>query len=343
MAVKSVYIYGEIWDDGVNESYVQGILNDMQESDELEVVINSPGGSVFTGLGIYNLIRAYNPTVKIVGLAASMASVIACAGKEVRIADNAMLMIHNPWTVGWAGDANYFKKLAENLEKIKSQILKAYIEKTGLPEDQLSTLMNDESWIDAEEAKKLGFADIIYKPGKDEAKALYNNAMRMFAASLRKENLSENKGDKMELKEAIEKIGSLEANLEARDKAIQSLEDKLAETANRIQSLIDEKTEISQSLETANSELTEAKAAAAKLQSESDHNEELLFCERLVAENKLKRDEVEGKVAKLLALKNHPVMLGDVSLYTLERQEMENRLPAIGPMDPPPPPADPVD
>jgi len=124
--------------------------------------INSPGGSVVEGTAIYNALRRHQGglTVHIDALAASMASVIAMAGAPVYIADNALLMIHNPWTVSM-GDSEQLRREADLLDKLKDSLRNAYVRKTGMEADRIAEMMDQETWLDAVEAVALGFADAI--------------------------------------------------------------------------------------------------------------------------------------------------------------------------------------
>jgi ATP-dependent protease ClpP protease subunit len=124
--------------------------------------INSPGGSVVEGTAIYNALRRHQGglTVHIDALAASMASVIAMAGAPVYIADNALLMIHNPWTVSM-GDSEQLRREADLLDKLKDNLRNAYVRKTGMEADRIAEMMDQETWLDAVEAVALGFADAI--------------------------------------------------------------------------------------------------------------------------------------------------------------------------------------
>ncbi|MGA0112601.1 MAG: head maturation protease, ClpP-related [Chthoniobacterales bacterium] len=128
----------------------------------LHLRINSVGGSVVEGTAIYNALRRHKGglTVHVEALAASMASVVAMAGEEVAIADNALLMIHNPWSMSM-GDADDLRKEADVLDKLKSTLVNAYKRKTGMDADEISDMMNEETWLGAEEAVALGFADYI--------------------------------------------------------------------------------------------------------------------------------------------------------------------------------------
>jgi len=124
--------------------------------------INSPGGSVVEGTAIYNALRRHEGglTVHIDAMAASMASVIAMAGKPVYMADNALLMIHNPWTVSM-GESKDLRKEADLLDKLKVNLRNAYVRKTGIDAEEIAQMMDEETWLDAVEAVALGFADAI--------------------------------------------------------------------------------------------------------------------------------------------------------------------------------------
>lgn len=127
---------------------------------DITVWINSPGGDVFAAAQIYNMLMDYkgNVTVKIDGLAASAASVIAMAGTEVLMSPVAMMMIHNPMTVA-IGDSQEWQKAIEMLSEVKESIINAYEIKSGLSRAKLSRLMDAESWFNAKKAIEMGFAD----------------------------------------------------------------------------------------------------------------------------------------------------------------------------------------
>lgn len=129
---------------------------------DISVWINSPGGDVFAAAQIYNMLMDYphNVTVKIDGLAASAASVIAMAGTQVQMSPVAMMMIHNPMTVA-IGDSAEMQKAIDMLDEVKESIMNAYEIKTGLSRTKISHLMDAESWFNAKKAVELGFADKI--------------------------------------------------------------------------------------------------------------------------------------------------------------------------------------
>jgi len=129
---------------------------------DISVWINSPGGDVFAAAQIYNMLMDYphNVTIKIDGLAASAASVIAMAGTEVQMSPVAMMMIHNPMTVA-IGDSAEMQRAIGMLDEVKESIMNAYEIKTGLTRAKISHLMDAESWFNAKKAVELGFADKI--------------------------------------------------------------------------------------------------------------------------------------------------------------------------------------
>ncbi|NLK23281.1 MAG: Clp protease ClpP [Clostridiales bacterium] len=137
---------------------------------DITVWINSPGGDCFAAAQIYNMLMDYkgNVTVKIDGLAASAASVIAMAGTEVIMSPVAMMMIHNPMTVA-IGDSSEMKKAIDMLSEVKESIINAYELKTSMNRTKISNLMDSESWFNAKKAVELGFADrIMFQEDKKE-------------------------------------------------------------------------------------------------------------------------------------------------------------------------------
>ena len=134
-------------------------------ADDITVRINSPGGSVFDGIAIYNALR-YHPAnihVRIEGLAASIASVIAMAGDTITMAENSLMMIHNP--LGWVGgEAEDMRRTADMLDKATEAIALAYSGKSGTPVNDITPLMSQETWMTAKEAQDKGFIDQVDQP-----------------------------------------------------------------------------------------------------------------------------------------------------------------------------------
>ena len=134
----------------------------MSGSGDITVWINSPGGDCVAAAQIYNMLMEYpgNVTVKIDGIAASAASVIAMAGTKVCVSPVSMLMIHNPMTFAFGNTAE-MQKAIDMLGEVKESIINAYEIKTGMSRAKLSRLMDAETWMNANKAVELGFADEI--------------------------------------------------------------------------------------------------------------------------------------------------------------------------------------
>ena len=133
------------------------------KGEDLNIYINSPGGSVFDGSEIYTTLKSYkgNVTVYIIGMAASIASVIAMAGKRIFMSPTGSFMIHNVSVSNVFGDYRTMLHMAEVLKTTNISIVNAYRIKTGLTQDRLLTLMNKETWFSPQEALSLGFIDKI--------------------------------------------------------------------------------------------------------------------------------------------------------------------------------------
>ena len=157
----TVTLYDEIGAFGAGSKEFLADLGKL-DGQHIHLRINSPGGSVIEGTAIYNALRRHEGglTVHIDAMAASMASVIAMAGEPVYMADNALLMIHNPWTVSM-GESKDLRKEADLLDKLKVNLRNAYVRKTGINAEEIGAMMDAETWLDAVEAVALGFADAI--------------------------------------------------------------------------------------------------------------------------------------------------------------------------------------
>ena len=156
-----VAIYDEIGLGGVSADDFIGDLK-QHAGKHVHLRLNSVGGDVVQGNAIYNALRRHKGglTVHIDGLAASMASVIASAAPRTLIADNGMMMLHNPWTV-MVGDADDLRKEADLLDKIKKAMVTAYKRKSGKDADEIVQMMDEETWLNAEQAVEAGLADGI--------------------------------------------------------------------------------------------------------------------------------------------------------------------------------------
>ncbi|WP_420065049.1 ClpP-like prohead protease/major capsid protein fusion protein [Pectobacterium colocasium] len=155
-----IQIYDEIGAWGITAQQFSDELKALGQISHINLHIHSPGGDVFDGIAIYNLLNKHpaSVTVHIDGLAASMASVIAMAGDHIVMPENALMMIHKPWGIS-GGNAVDMRDYADLLDKIESVLIPAYAKKTGKTAEELAVMLGDETWMDGKECLAHGFAD----------------------------------------------------------------------------------------------------------------------------------------------------------------------------------------
>ncbi|WP_420871651.1 head maturation protease, ClpP-related [Bacillus thuringiensis] len=193
-----IFIYGDIvrwvWEDyfpeDVSSNTFKDDLDALGDVSTINLHVNSPGGSVFEGIAIYNMLKRHKAKVNVYvdALAASIASVIAMAGDTIYMPKNSMLMIHNPWT--WTeGNATELRKAADDLDRIGNSSKQTYLQKAGekLTDEKLQEMLNAETWLSADEAYEYGLCDVV-----EEANQM--------AASLDKDVLSKYKNVPKQLK-----------------------------------------------------------------------------------------------------------------------------------------------
>lgn len=168
----SIYIEGAIssaddWSRGENDTSAAEFRDDLKELGNVTTIdlhINSEGGSVFEGISIYNMLKQNSAhiNVHIDALAASIASVIAMSGDTIFMPKNSMLMIHNPWTMA-VGNAKQLRKQADDLDQIAKASRQSYLQKAGdkLDESTLENLLDEETWLTADEALDYGLTDVV--------------------------------------------------------------------------------------------------------------------------------------------------------------------------------------
>lgn len=229
--VGDLSIYGEIvsykWDD--TDTTAQSFKDDLDalgDIDTLNIYINSPGGSVFQGVAIYNILKRHKAKVNIHvdGLAASIASVIAMSGDTIFMPENSMMMIHNPWT--WTyGNASELRKVADDLDKMRESLITAYLSKTGdgLDRDTLVNLLDAETWLSAKECQEYGLCDII-----EDSKEI--------AASVNKEFFSKYKNTPEELlKNAVKQPSNKQTQPKIDEKEQEMRQNLIEEAESNIQ------------------------------------------------------------------------------------------------------------
>lgn len=181
------YIAQDSWfDDDITPKQFKSELTNSEG--DIIVWLNSPGGDVFATSQIYNMLKEYNGkvTVKIDGIAASAASVIAMAGNEILMSPVAMMMIHNPATVIF-GEASDLQSGIDMLSEVKDSIINAYEQKTSLPRNKISKMMDAETWFSAQKAVELGFADkVLYEDSEEVTDGFIFDKLTVTNALIRK-------------------------------------------------------------------------------------------------------------------------------------------------------------
>lgn len=271
-----VYVEGEIGDrSGTTAASFREQLTQARGAKTLRVHFNSPGGVVTEGMAIYNALRAHSAKkIGIVeGLAASIASVILMGCDEIKIAKGAFIMIHNPHVV-LQGGADDLRKGAEDLDKMRGEILDAYEARTGIERGKLEKLVDEETYFTAEEAVKEGIADSIENfEAKIALKAVARLDPKKVPAGLRAAAVEKNMKSKAEKKKALEeKAAALAAEMAALEKEPEDSEeeeetDEEEETKDddEEEASAEEEKEESKALVQAVKDLTGSKSAAIAL------------------------------------------------------------------------------
>jgi ATP-dependent Clp protease, protease subunit len=168
-----IYVYdviGEDWFGGISAKAFSEALQTAGNVDTIKLRVNSPGGDVFDGLAIYNQLIRHPARVEadIDGEAASIASIIVMAADEIRIADNAMMMIHNPWSFA-VGTADDLRDKAVLLDQVAGNLVRTYMARTGQTEEAIRAWMDAETWFDAAQAREARLVDSITEPQRAAA------------------------------------------------------------------------------------------------------------------------------------------------------------------------------
>lgn len=161
-----IWLYDPIgdsfWGDAISAKSFQKEVSALGKVDSIHLHINSPGGDVFDGFAIYNQLVNHpaSITVDIDGLAASISSIIAMSGNSIRMAKNALMMIHNPQGVA-VGDETEMDRVKALLKTVKGNLAQTYTDRTGTDRDKVEAWMADETWFTAADAVQHGFADLV--------------------------------------------------------------------------------------------------------------------------------------------------------------------------------------
>ena len=185
-----LWLYDQIGQDffgeGVSAKAFKDALNSLGRPDNIDLHIHSPGGDVFDGMAIYDMLCRHPAKINVVidGLCASIASVIAMCGETRQMAKNGRLMIHNPQGFTY-GDETAHQRVSALLASTKSDIIRAYASKTGMSTDKLSAAMDEETWFTADQAMENGFVTQAMEPMKLAASFKLMTTFKNMPAALR--------------------------------------------------------------------------------------------------------------------------------------------------------------
>jgi len=311
-----VYIFDEIGTFGLTaQSFIQEIKS--YKDTPMSLHINCVGGDVFEGMAIYNVLkkRTASTTVYIEGIAASMGSVIALAGDEVVMAENSLFMIHNAWG-GAMGEATEIRKTAALLDKISGEIADIYTKKTNLPYNRVKEMMDEETWLSADEAYNLGFIDSISDAIKVAAKydvSKFKNItdkeiQNKLSVNLKSKKMTEElknwfnakveeiitkvKASNESETEDVKEVEVMMADEKEVSEKLTGFEAKVTELDSFVAELVGEKETLTQEVERLNALLSKADAKGTELSTDGDP---------VVIENKV--EDKESKFFSALAEK----------------------------------------
>lgn len=289
-----VYIFDEIGTFGLTaQSFIEEIKS--YKDTPMSLHINCVGGDVFEGMAIYNVLkkRTARTTVYIEGIAASMGSVIALAGDEVVMAENSLFMIHNAWG-GAMGEATEIRKTAALLDKISGEIADIYTKKTNLPYNRVKEMMDEETWLSADEAFNLGFIDSISDAIKVAAKydvSKFKNItdkeiQNKLSVNLKSKKMTEElknwfnakveeiitkvKASNESETEDVKEVEVMMADEKEVSEKLTGFEAKVTELDSFVAELVGEKETLTQEVERLNALLSKADAKGTELSTDSD-------------------------------------------------------------------------
>lgn len=218
-----LYIYGDIydswWSDETNSAVsLKDKLLELGDINVINLHINSLGGDVFEGLAMFNLLKQHKANIKVYidGIAASIASVIAMAGDTIYMPKNSMMMVHNCWSYA-CGNSKEFRKLADDLDKIMESSIESYMSKINITKEELKELLDNETWLTAQECFDMGFADELLAISDDIEQSASKSIMDL---------VKENQNLKMQVKQNKKEADKTE------EKGIS--ENSIEEIANRV-------------------------------------------------------------------------------------------------------------
>jgi len=294
--MRTILVFNEIGGMGTTSEMFAREL-DFANGEDIEVRINSVGGEVQEGITIYNLLKSYAGNVKVIvdGWAASIASIIALGGDELVMNEGSFIMIHNPWT-GMMGEAKDLRQEADLLDLMTTELVNIYVNATGLDEEEIRAMMDDETWLNPTDAIEKGFANSVQTFNKVAACVSKDQKTKYFYKNAPME-LSE-----MNQKEVIHNEVA-EAELEVQEEALVE-EEIVQEQEVEFEDLevVASAEELDDELEQEVEELEEGILAAIEEEAEEDEYFTLAEMELYAAE-KLEEEFTRQSEIKALAFK----------------------------------------
>ena len=173
--IAEISVFDEIGGWGITVAQFKEAFDLVKDKGQVTLMLNSPGGSVTEGMALYNILSSIRSklTVEVVGVAASIASIVALAGKDLIMDEGTYFMIHNPWTITW-GEADELRKTADVLDKMRGELINIYASRSGLDADEIGKMMDDETWLTADEARDMGFATGVTRSIRAAALATFD-------------------------------------------------------------------------------------------------------------------------------------------------------------------------
>lgn len=266
---KRIDLYGYVGE----EVTASRLVEEMKGETEIDIHVFSGGGSLFEAAAIYGILKQHPHmvTTYIEGLAASAAAYFPMASDKVVMDSDAMLMVHNAWTMA-VGNKNDLREQADKIEKQQQQMIRAFVEKTGLTEEEVQELLDDETWMNAEEAVAWGFADEVFEAESRVAASVDERIVNEFGFKNIPDavtvNRNSNKNKNNTMNEELIKALSLPKSADA-SAAVQAVND-LTARIDSLESTVQEKTDLVASLndklENKNSRIEELETVAQSVE-----------------------------------------------------------------------------
>jgi len=285
-------IFPDNWGDTVSLNKVIKQMGNARKGDDIEVLVNSPGGSVWEGTAIFNYLRDFEPTVRIIGMAGSIASIIALAGKKIIMGPGSMFMVHNPSKLS-IGNEHDHRLSADQLKAVKKAMIEAYQTRINKTEAELVEWLDTERYISGKEAKALGLADEFNSEPQEAGKISVLDSTYSFVAMMNSENQPTTEYNNTTINNEVPnmdlqtKVNSLQEELNAKVAENNTLTSKVSDLETQNQKL--------------EGDLTAAKNKVLESKMESYKTEEAAFVDNLIENKQIEATKKDFLVNDLVA------------------------------------------